>query len=503
MTVVAKGLNVNRVVNVTLTIAALAAGYQNFGAVMAIGSDDVIDTLERIRTYNDFDGVVSDFGVGSPVTAAAELHFSQVPRPNLFYVGRWAQFATPGLLRGAILTGPASALSRFTVITAGSMAVTINGTAVNLTGVNLSGAVNLNGVASAVQAAIRAANSAVPGVAQAVVKWDGQRFTVASGTTGAASVVSFGSATGAGTDMTAALGLGTPAATRILGLDAEPLVNAISILGDVSSEWYAASVATTIPPTTIDHLAAAGLIEASARMRVYALTTADTAVLDPARSDDVCSQMKQSGFARTLSQFSSWHPFAVFSLMGRFATVNFAANNSTITLKFKQEPGVVAESLTATQADALEAKNCNVFVNYSNGRAILEQGVMASGVWIDERQGCDWVVDKAQTDLFNLEYQSGKIPQTNAGNTRIVSVLNNSFEAAVNNGFVGPGQWNGDPFGTLLSGDFMPTGYYVFAPDIRTQAQADREKRKSVPIQGALKLQGAIHSIDLAINVNR
>lgn len=502
MTVVAKGLNVNRVVNVTLTIAALAAGYQNFGAVMAIGSDDVIDTLERVRKYNDFDGVVSDFGTDSPVTAAAELHFSQVPRPNLFYAGRWAQFATPGLLRGAILTGPPSALSRFTVITAGSMAVTINGTAVTLTGVNLSGAANLNGVASIVQAAIRA-SAADAGVAQAVVKWDGQRFTVASGTTGPASVVTFASATGAGTDMTAVLGLGSPAATRILGLDAEPLVKAVSILGDVSSEWYAASVATTVAPSLIDHLAAAGLIEASSRMRIYALTTADSAVLDPARSDDVCSQMKQSGFNRTLSQFSSWHPFAVFSLMGRFATVNFAANNSTITLKFKQEPGVVAESLSATQADALEAKNCNVFVNYSNGKAILEQGVMASGMWIDERQGCDWVVDKAQTDLFNLEYQSGKIPQTNAGNTRIVSVLNNSFEAAVNNGFVGPGQWNGDPFGTLLSGDFMSTGYYVFAPDIRTQAQADREMRKSVPIQAALKLQGAIHSIDLAINVNR
>lgn len=502
MTAVAKGLNVSRVVNVTLTIAGLAAGYQNFGAVMAISSEDVIDTLERIRPYNDQDGVITDFGVNSPVSAAAELHFAQVPRPNLFYVGRWAQFATPGMLRGAILTGPPSAVSRFTGIENGSMAVTIDGTPVTLAGVDLSGAVNLNGVASAVQAAVRAA-SAVAGVAQATVKWDGARFTLASGTTGAASVVSFGSATGAGTDMTAVLGFGNPAATRILGLAPESLVSALSILSDVSSEWYAASVATAVQPSVIDHLAAAGLVEGMARMRVYAVTTQDSAVLDPARSDDVCSQLKQSGFARTLSQFSSWHPLAVFSLMGRFSTINFEANNSTITLKFKNEPGVVAETLTATQADALEAKNCNVFVNYSNGRAILEQGVMASGTFIDERQGCDWMVDKIQTDLFNLEYQSKKIPQTNAGNTRIVGTINKSFLSATNNGLVGPGQWNGDPFGTLRSGDFMPTGFYTFAPDIASQAQADREKRKSVPIQGAAKLQGAIHSIDFNISVNR
>lgn len=503
MTVVAKGLNVNRVVNVTLTIAALAAGYQNFGAVMAIGSEEVIDTVERIRSYNDVDGVISDFGVNSPVTAAAELHFSQVPRPNLFYVGRWAQFATSGMLRGAILTGPNATMSKFTAIEAGSMALTIDATAVTLSGVNLSGATNLNGVASALQAAIRAAVPATPAVAQATVKWDGSRFTVASGSTGATSLVSFGSATGAGTDMTAAFGFGNPAATRVVGLAPESLVSALAILADASSEWYAASVATTTPPSITDHLAAAGLIEAMSRMRVYAITSADTAILDPARSDDVASQMKAAGYARTLSQFSSWHPFAVFSLMGRFATINFAANNSTITLKFKNEPGVVAETLTATQADALEAKNCNVFVNYANGRAILEQGVMANGTFIDERQGLDWMVDKIQTDLFNLLLQSKKIPQTNAGTTRIVGTINASFEAATNNGLVGPGQWNGDPFGTLLTGDWMPTGYYTFGPDIRTQAQADREKRVSVPIQAAAKLQGAVHSIDFNINVNR
>ena len=498
----AKGLNVNRVVNVTLTLAGLAAGYQNFGAVMAIASEDAIDTVERIRSYNDADGVVSDWGVGSPVTAAALLHFAQVPRPNLFYVGRWAQFATPGLLRGAILTGPSSALSRFTGITAGSMAVTIDTTAVTLSNVNLSGATNLNGVASALQTAIRAANVAA-GVANATVKWDGSRFTLASGTTGPTSSVSFGAATGSGTDMTAVLGFGSPAATRILGMAPESLTQAISALADASSEWYATSVATAQAPSVVDHLAAAGLIEAMGRMRVYAITTSDTAVLDPARSDDVCSQMKQSGFARTLSQFSTWHPFAVFSLMGRFSTIDFGANNSTITLKFKNEPGVVAETLTATQADALEAKNCNVFVNYSNGRAILEQGVMANGTFIDERQGLDWQVDKVQTDLFNLLYQAKKIPQTNAGNTRILGVVNNAFLAGVNNGLVAPGQWNGDPFGALRTGDWMPTGFYSYAPDIATQAQADREKRKSVPIQGAVKLQGAIHSIDLNINVNR
>ena len=49
----------------------------------------------------------------------------------------------------------------------------------------------------------------------------------------------------------------------------------------------------------------------------------------------------------------------------------------------------------------------------------------------------------------------------------------------------------------------MTTGYYVYCPPMSTQAQADREDRKAVPIQVAGKLLGAIHTADVAITLNR
>ncbi|ELJ9363915.1 DUF3383 family protein, partial [Salmonella enterica] len=64
---------------------------------------------------------------------------------------------------------------------------------------------------------------------------------------------------------------------------------------------------------------------------------------------------------------------------GRAFTVNFNGSNTTITLKFKQEPGVTYETLDLSQAKALDAKNCNVYVYYQNDTAILQQGVMSSG----------------------------------------------------------------------------------------------------------------------------
>lgn len=71
------------------------------------------------------------------------------------------------------------------------------------------------------------------------------------------------------------------------------------------------------------------------------------------------------------------------------------------------------------------------------------------------------------------------------------------------NGLLGPGVWNSGGFGALNQGDFLAKGFYVYAPPISTQAQADRAARKSVPIQVAAKLAGAIHSIDVLINVNQ
>ncbi|WP_163615036.1 DUF3383 family protein, partial [Klebsiella pneumoniae] len=65
-------------------------------------------------------------------------------------------------------------------------------------------------------------------------------------------------------------------------------------------------------------------------------------------------------------------------------------SNTTITLAYKQEPGVVAESLSESQFQALLAKNVNVFTQVENGTAVLFPGKMINGDYFDERHGLDW-----------------------------------------------------------------------------------------------------------------
>lgn len=498
----ATGRDVSQVVSVSLSLARLAAGYQNFGIPVFIGSESFLDPVERVRPYTNLEGVLADVQAGSPLALAAGLYFSQVPQPTLLYLGRWVQAASSGVLHGAILTPAQQLLANFTAITNGSMKIAVDGTLITLTSLNFSAQTNLNGVASVIQTALVAG-----GATGARVIWGGvnKRFDVISGTTGTTSSVGYATANTAGTDVSGLLGLVTGrASTPVPGFAAESLAQCITKIADVSNQWYAAIVCTATPPAMSDHIAAAGIIEGLARKRMYGITTQDTACLDATRSDDICSQMMALGYNRTFIQYSSSSPYAVCSMIGRAATVDFNANNTTITLKFKGEPGIVAENLPESQYEALQAKNGNCYTAYNNGVAILEQGVMASGYFFDVIQGTDWYTNYVQTNLFNALVQAPtKIPQTDPGMNILKSVMDASAEQAVTNGLVAPGQWNLPGFGQLAQFDHLDLGYYTYAPPIDKQPQALREKRVSVAFQQALKLAGAVHSVPLAITVNQ
>lgn len=270
------------------------------------------------------------------------------------------------------------------------------------------------------------------------------------------------------------------------------------------TSWYGLGVTYDADRKDDDLLPVCAAIESSSLSRILAVTTKNTDALLTAVNTDIASKVKAAKYSRTFVQYSSTNNYGAISAFGRAFTVDFNGFGTTITLKFKQEPGITYESLTPAQAAALDAKNCNVYVYYANDTAILQQGVMGNGDFFDERHGLDWLQNYVQTNLFNLLYTSGtKVPQTDAGNTRIMANVEASMDQAVDNGLIAPGVWNGGAVGQLSPGDTLTKGYYVYMAAISSQAQADREARKSVPVQVACKLAGAIHYASVQINVMR
>ncbi|MFI2848789.1 DUF3383 family protein [Klebsiella aerogenes] len=381
-----KGLPLNRITNVTVTLSARAAQGRNFGSMLILGDSTIIPIAERLRAYSSPDDIGDDFGVDSEEYKAAVIWFSQQPQPTLVYVGRWVK-------------------------------------------------------------------------------------TLETGEAG----------------------------------EVETLLEAVNALMDYNA-WYGLHLAVPEAdyPNDADIITVSAAIEASTVSRIFGITTDEATILDAATTTDLASKLKAAKYSRTFIQYSTSSRYAALSAFARAFTVDFTGSNTTITLKFKQEPGITYETLGTSQANNLEAKNCNVYVYYENDTAILEQGVMSNGDFFDERHGLDWLQNAVQTADFNTLYTSTtKIPQTDAGTTTRIANIELVLDKAVENGLFAPGKWTGGPMGQLNTGDMLTKGYYTWAENVDDQLQVDREARKGVPIQVAGKLAGAVHYGSVAITVVR
>lgn len=604
-------LSVSRLIPVTVSLTARAASNRGFGTLLLIGNSDVLTAAERYRTYTSINDVAADFGTDAEEYKAALLYFSQDPAPDTLMIARWFDAPTPAVLRGAILTTAEQRIDRWNTISDGAFKYRINDTDYTVDGLDFTGETNLNGVASKINEAIST---------NAIIDFDGERFTIKTSTTGADVTIGYlsspadavniasilglnqgqavqvngadstsGSLTGgitldvdsikaikdgnfkiaidgaASTELkeldftaintaqdiatvisaklttatvtvdqgklkitskttgaTSTVGYGEDIALNQVdlsamlkmsadtglppsdGADAESLLDAVNKMCLATSEWYGLVLALSGSVSDDDTLEVAQLIEAQTDVtRIFGVTVTDTRTLDAEYSDDLASRLHALNLNRSLAQYSA-NPYAICSLLGRAFTVNFNGNLTCITLMYKQEPSVEAEDLTSQQADVLKNKRCNVFVKYNNDTSIIQYGVMCGDMYIDERHGADWLQNYVQTNLWNVLYTTTtKIGQDDAGMNDLVGAVNDAMERARENGYIGAGTWNNAGFGQLKRGDYLTTGYYVYCPPMSTQAQADREDRKAVPIQVAGKLLGAIHTADVAITLNR
>jgi hypothetical protein len=290
-----------------------------------------------------------------------------------------------------------------------------------------------------------------------------------------------------------------------------------SLLAEHGRSFYGLVIATAATVTDEDYIKIAQLIEASSDSHIFGITLTDktgiASVVYDENTTDLASKLKRGSFTRTIVFYADYdandaayalNKYFAVSALGRMFSVNFYGSKTTLTLKFKQSPSLQPSNLTTSEVTNLEARNINLYAMYSNDTYIIEQGVMASGMWADERHGTDWLQDAVQTEVYNLFYQSKtKIPQTDDGVALVVAKIANVFDIGVNNGLIAPGTWNSDGFGDLEEGDYLESGYYIYAESVNDQTQSEREARHAPAIQCAIKLAGAIHDCDITVNVNR
>ena len=479
------------VVNVSIAIGAAFPARAGFGTLNLVTAETgVIGIAERIRSYQNLDGVTADWPADSEVVAAATSYFSQQPKPTALKVSTRYPTAQAAQLRGGAVTVATSLLA----VSDGSFVANIDEDSQDITGLDFTdGETTLDDIAATIQAALRAV--ATGGYTLATCVHDGSRFFINSGTTGVTSTIRFLTPVdpASGTDISSLLQMKQGEGTKTNGIAAETITASLNAIQNINSDWYGLmftkEVRDGVSINSEDAVeAAADWCEA--RVKVFGNTSNDLDVLDSVTTNDIASVLDAKNLRRTMTVYSSYpdqYPSA--SILGRAFTVNFNQANSTLTLKFKQMPGITVERLTQSQKAVLDSKHANALIEVGASDMFAES-FMANGTFFDEVHGIDWLQNAIETNVFGyLLTRTTKVPYTNKGVAALEQQVISALDEAVRNGLIAPGE--------TIDGEFLPNGYKTTVIAVEDINQSDKEARHYPGLSFIVLGAGAIHSVQI------
>lgn len=400
---------------------------------------------------------------------------------------------------GKLLGTAAAVLTDIKAVTAGKLDITIDGTVVHVTALNLSAVTDLPAAASALQAKL---------TGKATVTQAAGVFTITSATTGLNSTVSAPTEIGANATEEVATafklvgGTATPGTALIPATKDTRVATALKLVGGLSTPGTAAqSILTDLALTlegnnfyyylaldrsvrdTADQLDAGGWAQANSK--VMGLVSEE---LNFTSTQHIFARSKAKAYSRVINVYAPEPTeYPEVSILGRAATVNFNVANSSLILAFKKGPGITTANLSPAQQRQLDAVNGNAFLD-AGGNQMFYTGKMCDGTWFDTVQGVDWLTEQIRANVFNLFYTSTtKIPWTDYGVALVNHQVTMALEKAVTNGLIAPGYDN--------EGVFYPTGYKVISTPLelmQSQKGARIWEGTSFIAIGSGAIQGAV-----------
>lgn len=231
-------------------------------------------------------------------------------------------------------------------------------------------------------------------------------------------------------------------------------------------------------------------------------------IRDPAETDDIASLLTAAGFRFSATPCHATDAYVGNALAKHFAAVNYSADRSTITGELKKSPGVTAESLDGTAYSAMQSdKKKAVFYTVVDNQGSTDSGRWlntlthsAYGEFIDDVVNLAACINFLTTSLYNtLGKQVTKLAQTPVGQAVLIGSARATMQQFINNGYLGPRNYI-DPDDGL---EKYTAGFEILTKpeDILDLSEADRNARKSAPLRIRLFRAGAIHIVDVDLDV--
>ncbi|WP_282376291.1 DUF3383 family protein [Pseudomonas sp. PS01302] len=267
--------------------------------------------------------------------------------------------------------------------------------------------------------------------------------------------------------------------------------------------WFEFETAIRANDANVLALAQAG----DAAGKFFAYTSNQATIRDPSITTDIVSKAVTQGSRRMFVASHATELYEGFEIAAVFSRVNFDAANSTITGEFKKLPGIDAEDLTATAYAAMKQKGAVFYTVVETGgardvgRIINSKSTSTYGEFIDDVFNLDAFTNYLTVGLYNaLTKVPTKLRQTPSGQQVLIDAAAQIGEKFIGNAYLGARTYISDETGE----EVLSRGYEILtnANDILDITDAERKDRKAAPIVMRLFRAGAIHAVDVTVQVD-
>lgn len=407
------------------------------------------------------------------------------------------QASTPAKLTSAKLTSGEIALADLYNVTDGAMTLDMNGVTLNLHGLNFAtygSSLTLNEVVQILTAAIGSSG---------LVETSGQSIVISTSQQGADVTIGYASSASSITDLSAILALTqSTAAYRIDGYTPGGLVSEVALIQTAARCAGRSVFAWTLDRQyrdTQDQKDFADWAEDQDQAYFSACTNSVQAY-NTADTTNIGFYAHNKGYIKTSVMYhNNPQVYPDVSYAALALSVNYALENSTLTMKFKQLTGIETVPLTETQLSSLKARRINTYVSMGNSSSVVREGVQSADSWFtDSHVNLSNYKEELQVEVFNVFMRNKKVKYTSAGQDLLVSAA-----AKINNRYIRNGTFadreeettdNETGYTTLPACTITPAPIY-------SATTSERANRVAPPIAIVAYEAGAFHSVAIDVTV--
>lgn len=454
------------------TLGGGLAGIELNGLLLSNSADL---PANMVYPFGSSDAVSNYFGAESAEAALANGYFladdNKQKSPTTLYFYRFIGEATAGWLRGARVSADISA---FQAITDGALNLTIDGSAVALTGIDLSAATSYSAVAAAIQ-------EKLTGGATVAYNSNFGAFVVTSSSTGANSSVSYASPTSTGTDLSALMNLtGADGAITSAGSAAQTLTEAMQAAIKSSQNWV--TFMPVFQETDEQKQELAAWCNSKGTRFAYIANEVNGNALVP--NNAACFAQKVKDY---YGIFNAYNTKAFCALaMGYAASMDLDRTNGRKAFAYRSQAGLSFTVDDAEDAAALLGNGYNFYGSYATAAEefTLAQNGQISGnaKWFDTYLGQIWLKAQMQAAWLTVLKNANTLPFNVDGYSAIYAGSIDVINAGINAGLIVSGvnlsaaqidQVNREA-GMDISESLYTQGWYLQIPDADTNTRVSR-----------------------------